>query len=65
VPPYVDIGLDAEHREQINEIIKGQRPPPMGLEEYIEKVMKGIEEVEGGWEVKEVATGSSQMRVNA
>jgi short-subunit dehydrogenase involved in D-alanine esterification of teichoic acids len=64
-PPYVDTGLDAEHREQIDEIMKGRGPPSMGLEEYMEKTMKGIEEVEGDGKLKkEVGTGSSQMRVD-
>ena len=64
-PPYVDTGLDAEHREQINAMTKGRLPPPMGLEDYMQKTMKAIEEVGvDGKLKKEVGTGSSQARVD-
>jgi len=55
-PPYVDTDLDAKHRG------KGPKgPPPMPLDQYMETAVKGFE-TEG---VKEIATGFSQMGVDA
>jgi uncharacterized oxidoreductase len=63
VPPYVDTGLDAEHRERINQAAEGKGVPPMALGEYMDKTMAILEkgEVE---ELREVGVGSAEIRVS-
>lgn len=66
VPPYLDTGLDAEHREMVNTILNGQGPPPMKLDEYIEKTMRELDKINvDGKLPKETATGFSQIGVDA
>jgi short-subunit dehydrogenase involved in D-alanine esterification of teichoic acids len=66
VPPYVDTGLDAEHRERVNTMLRGQGPPPMKLDEYIEKTMWELDKVRVNEKMpKEIATGFSQVGVDA
>lgn len=62
IPPYVDTGLDAEHRAQNIEAQggEGKAMKPMPLEEYLDTVMVGFKQGE-----KEVATGFSQMGASA
>ena len=60
-PPYVDTGLDAEHRESVIEMQGGEEKAvkPMGLEAYLDTAMEGLRDEER----KEVATGFSEMGV--
>ena len=62
-PPYVDTGLDAEHREAVVEKQGGEEKAmkPMPLEEYLDKSMKSFE----GDDIKEIGTGFSQVGVDA
>lgn len=62
-PPYVDTGLDAEHRESVVQQQGGEEKAmkPMGLAEYLDASIATFEQ-DG---VKEVATDFSQMGVNA
>lgn len=62
-PPYVDTGLDAEHRESVVEKQGGEEKAvkPMPLDDYLDGSMKSFEQ-EG---IKEIGMGFSQMGVDA
>jgi len=62
-PPYVDTTLDADFRNRLNAIMGEKAPKPMLFDEYMDATMKQLESGEAS-KLKEVATGSSQVRVN-
>ncbi|KAI1385141.1 NAD(P)-binding protein [Hypoxylon trugodes] len=67
VPPYVDTGLDGEHRDAVNDLQGGpeQAFPPMLLEEYIEKFFETLDQLEPDGSIKkEVAVGFGQLVVD-
>lgn len=67
VPPYVDTGLDAEHRAEIVAMQGGADTafPAMPLEEYIEQVFAGLEEVDAeGRLKKEIGVGFGQIGID-
>ncbi|KAI0427384.1 hypothetical protein F5Y09DRAFT_350508 [Xylaria sp. FL1042] len=67
VPPYVDTGLDQEHREYIVAMQGGEDKafPSIALEEYINKFFEMLDQLtpEGSIE-KEIAIGFGQMGVD-
>ena len=64
VPPYVDTGLDAAHREAVMRMQGGEKAlRPMPLEEYLDAVFDRLEVTEEGKLRREVAVGSADMRV--
>jgi short-subunit dehydrogenase involved in D-alanine esterification of teichoic acids len=66
-PPYVDTALDANHRAHVNELRGGsdRLVPPMPLEEYLDKSMEGLMELdEKGRPKKEVGVGIAQRGVD-
>ena len=62
-PPYVDTGLDAEHREAAIAKQGGEEKAtkPMPLQEYLDTAMEGFKD----GEAKEIGTGFSQMGASA
>jgi short-subunit dehydrogenase involved in D-alanine esterification of teichoic acids len=65
-PPYVDTALDANHRAQVNAMQGGgdKLVPPMGLEEYLDKSMEGLNELDvKGKPKKEVGVGIAQRGI--
>lgn len=62
-PPYVDTTLDADFRDRLNAIMGEKAPKPMPFDEYMDATMKQLESGEAS-KMKEVATRSSQVRVN-
>ncbi|KAL9619922.1 MAG: hypothetical protein Q9160_005479 [Pyrenula sp. 1 TL-2023] len=64
-PPYVDTGLDAEHRGRVVEMTGGEdkavKPTP--LKEYIDHTMGQLEGMDKG--TRELGMGFSQMGVDA
>ncbi|KAI1135542.1 NAD(P)-binding protein [Hypoxylon sp. FL0543] len=67
VPPYVDTGLDGEHREMVNAMQGGADKafPAMPLAEYIDQFFKSFEQldVDGSFK-KEIAVGFGQQVVD-
>ncbi|KAI0836247.1 NAD(P)-binding protein [Hypoxylon sp. FL0890] len=67
VPPYVDTGLDEEHREVVNAIQGGSDEAfrPMPLAEYIEKFFKNLEQLDPyGSFKKEIAVGFGEQVID-
>lgn len=67
-PPYVDTPLDANHRVQVNEMQGGadKALPPMALEEYLDKSINGLKELDAkGRPKKEIGVGFSQQGIDA
>ena len=67
VPPYVDTGLDQEHRETIIQMQGGPEKAfkPMPLDEYMQQAFKALEAVdEGGRIQKEIGVGLGQVCVD-
>jgi short-subunit dehydrogenase involved in D-alanine esterification of teichoic acids len=67
VPPYVDTRLDAAHRAEIVAMQGGEDKafPAMPLEEYIEKVFAGLDEVDAeGRMKKEIGVGFGQVGID-
>ncbi|KAI1411624.1 NAD(P)-binding protein [Hypoxylon sp. FL1857] len=67
VPPYVDTGLDEEHRETVTAMQGGPDKafPAMSLPEYIGKFFESLEQldVDGSFK-KEIAVGFGQLMVD-
>jgi short-subunit dehydrogenase involved in D-alanine esterification of teichoic acids len=66
-PPYVDTALDFNHRAQINELQGGSDKlvPPMALEEYLDKSMESLMELDAkGRPKKEVGVGVAQAGID-
>ena len=60
-PPYVDTALDANHRAQVNAQGGSTLVPPIALEEYLDKSMAGLNELDAkGRPKKEVGVGIAQ-----
>ncbi|KAF2094065.1 NAD(P)-binding protein [Rhizodiscina lignyota] len=67
-PPYVDTALDANHRAQVNAMQGGgdKLVRPMALEEYLDKSMEGLMELDAkGRPKKEVGVGIAQRGIDA
>ncbi len=60
-PPYVDTGLDAEHRERVNEMGLGGEPP-MELGKYMDATMEKLEKGKAE-ELREVGVGFSDVGI--
>ncbi|KAJ8121686.1 hypothetical protein ONZ43_g1926 [Nemania bipapillata] len=57
VPPWVDTGLDKEHRETLQKE-KDMGPPPMPLEEYINKFFENLDQLNPDGSIKpEIGVG--------
>lgn len=67
VPPYVDTDLDAGHRKRVQELSGGEDKAvkPMPLADYMDTTMKQLEGGGAAGLPKEIATGFSQMGVDA
>jgi short-subunit dehydrogenase involved in D-alanine esterification of teichoic acids len=64
VPPYVDTGLDAEHRAATIAMQGGPEKafPAMPLKEYIDKFFEALEQVEADGSLKkEIGVGFGEM----
>ncbi|KAI1643195.1 NAD(P)-binding protein [Daldinia loculata] len=64
IPPYVDTGLDHEHRENLNVIQGGSEKayPPMPLDEYINEAFDSLEQLEqDGSFKKEIGVGLGKL----
>lgn len=67
VPPYVDTGLDAGHRDQINTLQGGKDKalPPMPLKEYIDGFFAALEQTEADGSLKkEIGVGFGAQAVD-
>lgn len=60
-PPYVDTGLDANHREMIRKITEDKGHPPMPLDEYMDAAIDRLDERIDGKPRKEVLVGFSEI----
>ncbi|KAF1978307.1 NAD(P)-binding protein [Bimuria novae-zelandiae CBS 107.79] len=64
VPPYVDTGLDKEHRDATNAAQGEHAFPPMPLQEYIDQFFKALEETEkDGSLKKEIGVGTGALAI--
>lgn len=64
VPPYVDTGLDKEHREAANAAQGEHAFPPMPLQEYIDQFFEALEETEADGSLKkEIGVGTGALAV--
>ncbi|OAG07891.1 NAD(P)-binding protein [Paraphaeosphaeria sporulosa] len=64
VPPYVDTGLDKEHREATLAAMGERAFPPMPLQEYIDQFFNALDEIElDGSLKKEIGVGTGAMAV--
>ncbi len=66
VPPYVDTGLDAAHRERINNMLPGEGPVPMPLDMFIREAVAGLETRDAdGTPPREISAGLQKAAVEA
>lgn len=66
-PPYVDTGLDANHRARVLALQgdSARLVQPMALEEYLDKSMEGLNELDAkGRPKKEVGVGIAQRGID-
>ncbi|KAL1610458.1 hypothetical protein SLS60_002126 [Paraconiothyrium brasiliense] len=64
VPPYVDTGLDKEHREATNAAQGEHAFPPMPLQDYVDQFFKTLEDAEADGSLKkEIGVGTGALAV--